>query len=216
MSTRYCRIYIERSPRTRSQKLPPKYYRLKLGIKYPSVKCVKFSNILLSLSAFYPFRSRNTSINHLIYIINQRNHNEEWNLEHVYRWMVMVNCVHFFLRPSLWCTSETSLSPCIRLFSPLDQMRCDVTYWSNGEDKFVHGERLASLVHIRQSMSHVFWSSSLVAVTSPFEVNKWVYQGSNPGPCILHAMSLSTELCSRGPKHVPKLEIYLPTKNSSF
>jgi hypothetical protein len=127
MSTRYCRIYIERSPRTRSQKLPPKYNRLKLGIKYPSVKCVKFSNILHSLSAFYPFRSRNTSINHLIYIINQQNHNKEWNLEHVYRWMVMVNCSFFPKAKSMmhkWDKSFTMHKLVFTIGS--NEMWCDI------------------------------------------------------------------------------------------
>ncbi|PNX73468.1 GNAT family acetyltransferase [Trifolium pratense] len=30
------------------------------------------------------------------------------------------------------------------------------------------------------------------------EIESWKYQGSNPGPCIFHTMSMSIELCSHG------------------
>ena len=47
----------------------------------------------------------------------------------------------------------------------------------------------------------VHWSnslqmSSILARNSPFKVNKWGVQGSNPGHCIYYAMSLLIKLSS--------------------
>jgi hypothetical protein len=44
---------------------------------------------------------------------------------------------------------------------------------------------------INSSKTNLFYlSSSLTTKISLFKVKYWEYQGSNPGPCILHAMSL--------------------------
>jgi hypothetical protein len=42
----------------------------------------------------------------------------------------------------------------------------------------------------------VFGQIALWLEFHPFKVNKWMYQGSNPDPCILQAMFLPTKLCS--------------------
>ncbi|PNX85791.1 hypothetical protein L195_g041865, partial [Trifolium pratense] len=55
--------------------------------------------------------------------------------------------------------------------------RCTMGY------KFIHKEE---------------WSSSLVARKSTLKVSKWSVPGSNPGSCTYSAMSLPTELSSRG------------------
>jgi hypothetical protein len=51
---------------------------------------------------------------------------------------------------------------------------------------------------LKLNMIFFVWSSSIVIRISTFKVYMQEYQGSNPGPCIFHAMSLPTELCSRG------------------
>jgi hypothetical protein len=48
----------------------------------------------------------------------------------------------------IW-TSDTSLSPCTNLSSPLNQYVTSHLIWSIGENKLMHGERLVSLMHHR-------------------------------------------------------------------